>query len=184
MLFQLQHKVAQFRPNLALFLGHNSDIERTSRYMTRMVEKRTVPNDDYLLELVERTGLHPNVGANEARRRIRPHQEALLRWVYTTFVRQCRDRQIVPVFVYMPTVTELVEPWRVPDHDRIVANARDAGFKVIDLSGAYDGFTPAQLWIAENDGHPNALGNKLIAERLFPSLMEIAGVPVRASTNH
>jgi hypothetical protein len=184
MLFQFERKVTQFQPNLALFLGHNSDIERTSRYMTRMVEKETLPNDDYLAELVKLTGLHRDAGSNESRRRIRPHQEELLRWVYSTFVRQSRDRQIIPVFVYMPTVTELVEPWRAADRQRVITIARDSGFNVIDLTGAYDGYTPSQLWIAENDGHPNALGNRLIAERLYPPLIQAAGVTERADSRN
>jgi lysophospholipase L1-like esterase len=32
---------------------------------------------------------------------------------------------------------------------------------------------PSELWIAENDGHPNALGNRLIADRLQALLEEV-----------
>ena len=170
MLFQLQKKVVPFQPQMAIFLGHNNDLERTSRYFTRMVQKGTMPPDPYLVRLTDQTGMHPETGANEARRRIRPHQDDLLRWVYATFVRECQRRQITPVFVYMPTVTESLEPWHVPERERVLTRARDAGFFVIDLTGAYNGYAAQQLWIAENDGHPNALGNRLLADRLFARL--------------
>ena len=167
MLFQLDRKVVPFQPNMAIFLGHHSDLERTSRYWTRMVQKGTMPRAGYLRELVNQTGMRPDSGANEARRRIRPHQQQLLRWTYAEFVNACRRRQIVPVFVYMPTVTEMTEPWRAPDRAQTLALAQETGFQVIDLTGAYEGYAAPQLWIAENDGHPNALGNRLLADRLF-----------------
>lgn len=170
MLFQLQKKVAPFTPQMAIFLGHNNDLERTSRYFTRMVQKGTMPPDPYLVGLKDRVGMHPQTGANEARRRIRPHQDDLLRWVYNSFVQECQRRHMTPVFVYMPTVTESLEPWHAPERERLLSRARDAGFFVIDLTGAYNGHLAQQLWIAENDGHPNALGNQLLADRLYARL--------------
>ena len=170
MLFQLQRKVLPFQPQMAIFLGHNNDLERTSRYFTRMVQKDTMPVDDYLLGIQQASGMKSDTGANEARRRIRPYQEDLLQWVYSSFVRECRQRSITPVFVYMPTVTEPLEPWHAPERARLLERARQAGFQVIDLTGAYEGYTAPQLWIAENDGHPNALGNQLLADRLYARL--------------
>lgn len=172
MLVQLERKVASFAPHMALFLGHHNDLERTSRYWTRMVQKGTLPNSGYLRELMARTGMHPNAGANEARRRVRPYQDELLAWVYTTFVDECRRRQIVPIFVYMPTVIEPTEPWRAAERQRTIDVARKAGFRVIDLTGAYDEHDVTELWIAPNDGHPNAVGNKLIADKLLAAFAE------------
>jgi hypothetical protein len=68
----------------------------------------------------------------------------------------------------------MTEPWRAADRTQALALAREAGFQVVDLTGAYGGYTAPQLWIAENDGHPNALGNRLLADRLFETLASAA----------
>ena len=184
MLIQLERKVADFKPHVALFLGHVTDIESTSRYWTRMVQKGTLPYDPYFEDLIERTGLRPDSGPNESRRRMKPYREELLKWVYATFVEECRRRDIKPVFVYMQTVTELDEPWRAEDRRRILELAREAGFPIIDLTGAYKGYSSAQLWIAVNDSHPNALGNRLLADRLYTLLSETHTVATRPGASN
>ena len=175
MLFQLDRKVVGFKPHMAMFLGHVSDLEGTSRYWARMVQKGTLPNDPYFEELTRRTGMRADSGPNEARRRMRPYKEELLRWVYASFVNECRRQNITPVFVYMQTVTEPDEPWRDHDRRRIIELAREAQFPVLDLTGVYNGYTSPQLWIAVNDGHPNALGNRLVADRLYELLSQQMG---------
>ena len=37
---------------------------------------------------------------------------------------------------------------------------------MLDLTGAYGDHLPAELWIEEDDVHPNALGHRLLADRL------------------
>ena len=53
---------------------------------------------------------------------------------------------------------------------------------VLDLTGVFEGRDPSTLWIAEGDGHANALGNRLMADRLYGLLQErraelIIGLP-------
>jgi D-alanyl-lipoteichoic acid acyltransferase DltB (MBOAT superfamily) len=166
-LSQLQRKVFSFEPQVVLYLGHASDLDRASTRWATMVRRNIAPQDSYLTELLRQTGLRSDTKPNEARRRIRAHTDELLGWVYRRIVDDCRHRQVLPVFVYMETVTELMQPWREADRALVLALARNAGFLVLDLTGAYNGRPPSDLWIRENDGHPNVLGNRLIAERLY-----------------
>jgi hypothetical protein len=166
-LSQLKRKVFAFEPEAVLYLGHASDLDRASTRWATMVQRGIAPQDPYLTALLRQTGLRRDTKPNEARRRIRAYTDELLGWVYRQIVDDCRHRQIVPVFVYMETVTEPLQAWRAADRASVLALARDAGFLVLDLTGAYEGRPPADLWIRENDGHPNVLGNRLIAERLY-----------------
>jgi hypothetical protein len=172
MLFQLDRKVLAFRPDVALFLGHVMDIESTSREWMSMVRKGTLPPEPFFLDLAARTGITAKTGANEARRRIRGHERELLLWVYRRFIERCREEGIVPVFVYMQAVTDIDETWRAADRPHVLAVAREAGFPILDLTGAYGSYAPSELWIAENDSHPNALGNQLLADRLYELLQQ------------
>jgi hypothetical protein len=168
----LSKKVFAFQPAMAMFLGHVSDQESTSRYWTKMMRRGTLPDIDYFHTLAERTGVTAETGPNEARRRMRPVEGELLQWVYSSFVQECRQRHIVPVFVYMQLVTEPAETWRAQDREHVLRTAKEAGFTVINLTGTYDGYAPTDLWIAEGDGHPNALGNRLVAQKLYALLAQ------------
>jgi alginate O-acetyltransferase complex protein AlgI len=171
MLFQLEKKVFLFQPRTVLYLGHYADLQLAAVQLIRMVGKGIVPSGSYLEELVQRAGLRKGMGATESRRRIRPYADELIAWVYTTFVAECAKRNVHPVFVYFETVTESTEPWRVSERTKILAAAEAAGFTTINLVGVYRNQPPATLWVVENDGHPNALGSRLIAEQLYADLI-------------
>ncbi len=171
-LYQLERKVFAFEPDMAIFVGHASDRDSIAGQFVRMVRRGVLPADPFLEDLVRRTGLTPDEGLNEGRRRVKPYEAELLRWVYGRFVTLCRARGITPVFLYMQQVTEPAEAWREADRAQVLATAREAGLSVLDLSGVFEGRDPTSLWIAVGDGHANALGNKLIADKLYGLLQQ------------
>ncbi|MFN8548521.1 MAG: SGNH/GDSL hydrolase family protein [Candidatus Eisenbacteria bacterium] len=165
-LYQFEHKVLGFDPNLVIYFGHSNDLDHAQRQCTRMVLKEVETPYPAVRELVARAGIRPGMGSHESTRRMRPHDSELLTLIYARIVSDCRERGIVPIFAYLPGVTESAETWRARDRVRVLQAAHDAGFTVLDLTGVFDGQDPSRLWITENDQHPNALGNRLIAERL------------------
>ena len=171
MLYQLQRKVLAFEPDAIFYLGHASDLDRASRRWATMIQRGNAPATPYLADLQRQTGLRADTQPTEARRRMKPYTDELLGWVYREIVEDCRQRQVLPVYVYLETVTEPVETWRAADRAQVLSLAQHAGFVVLDLTGAYEGRPPSTLWIAENDGHANALGNRLIAERLYQLML-------------
>lgn len=171
-LFQLERKVFQFRPGAVLYLGHASDIDRTSSQFARLIRKGFVLSDPFLKDLAQRTGIHATTGPTEARRRLKPYTAELQEWVYRTMVVRCRERGIRPVFVYLETVTEPTEPWRPEQRASVIGMATAAGFEIVDLTGVYSPYQPSDLWILKNDGHANVLGNRLIGNRLHDLLRE------------
>ena len=170
MLYQLERKVFAFEPHMAMFVGHVSDLEGTSRRWARMVRGGSLPPDPFHDDLLRRSGLTPQAGPNEARRRLKPFERELLGWVYRRFVTECRERGITPVFVYMQKVTEPGETWSAQERGQILALAAEAGFPVLNLSGVFHNRGRENLWIAENDAHPNALGSRLVADKLYELL--------------
>jgi hypothetical protein len=167
MLYQLEKKVLPFNPDAALFLGHAGDPGRTATQWVRLLQKRLLPSEPYFEELARRTGITTDTRPTEARRRMKPYTKELMGWVYAKFVADCRARGVQPLFVYMETVTEPLQAWTAAQRIEVLDLARAAGFEIVDLTGAYDGHAPSDLWIAQNDGHPNVLGNRLIADQLY-----------------
>lgn len=174
-LVQLENKAFDFDPTVALFFAHGNDPERTMRHFCQMTERGVLSPHPYLRELVQRARIGEDMGANEAMRRVRPYTRELLGWVYAQMVIDCRAHGVVPVFCYLEGVNERDEAWRQSDRALVMELARAAGFTIIELGQVYGDYQPAELWVMENDGHPNALGNRLIADRLYPLLFDENG---------
>jgi D-alanyl-lipoteichoic acid acyltransferase DltB (MBOAT superfamily) len=171
-LYQFERKVRAFEPDMTMFVGHASDIAETSRWWARMVKNGVLPRTPFNADLLRRSGLTPDAGPNEARRRMKPFEEELLRRVYGQLVAESRQRGSTPVFVYMERVTDPADVEAALQRDRMLGLASAAGFAVLDLSGVFHHRGAEPLWIAEHDIHPNALGNRLLADTLYTLLME------------
>ena len=170
MLFQLDRKVFGFAPDMAMFVGHESDLRATSRWWARMVHTSVLPRNAFNDDLLRRSGLTADAGPNETRRRLRPFEPELLGWVYRQFVAECRERGVTPSFVYLEKVTDDADPDVSLARQRVTSLAANAGFIVLDASDVFDRRGSEPLGIAENDDHANAAGNRLIAERLYTLL--------------
>ena len=171
-LYQFERKVRGFEPDMMMLVGHASDVSETSRWWARMVEKGVLPHTPFNVELLRRSGLTSEAGPNEARRRMAPFEQALLGWVYGRLVAESRQRGITPVFLYMEKVTDPADAEAKLQRDRILALASAAGFAVLDLSAVFHHRGAEPLWIDARDAHPNAAGNRLIADRLYTLLMD------------
>jgi hypothetical protein len=85
---------------------------------------------------------------------------------YKGIVSDCRKRGVTPVWIFLP----------MPGFDQFPASlgellknmAREAGFVVIDLSNWEEGHSNDEVML--DMYHPNALGHRLIAARLFEAL--------------
>jgi hypothetical protein len=92
---------------------------------------------------------------------------------YTGIVEQCRKQNIKPVWVFLPTTSDLLTTEKI-DEVRKIAMA--AGFKTFVLDNAYFGANGRNIVMSETDSHPNKLGHFLISQAFYNLLAD--------STNH
>jgi hypothetical protein len=97
----------------------------------------------------------------EAERRLSLAGDSLVEWTLANIAKVSREHGAVPVFVALDEVADPPEV-QVP----ALQQAQAAGFLVFNLFDLWQGHDKTALRIAEWDTHPNANGNRLIAERL------------------
>ena len=163
-------KALDMAPQAVYYVATGYEASRAARYLTDVVRKQIAIPYPYLRETVAKAGLDAGMDQDAMLRRLRPFQSEILAWTYAAMTQECRERGVIPVLVFLPHVED--GPWRetIPE---ILATAADAGFTVIDLDGVFRNHDPASVRVAEWDNHPNALGHRLVADRLYDALVAL-----------
>jgi hypothetical protein len=112
-------------------------------------------------------GIPTRMPWHEAERRLRYASPELVQATLVEMKRIAQTHGAAPVFLGLDIVEE--PPGEPPP---VLQSARDAGFVVFDLFSLWRGRDANALRIAEWDNHPNAEGNRVIADRLATLLQE------------
>jgi hypothetical protein len=116
--------------------------------------------DPYLEDLMKRLGIDEKTAEPIVRKRLSPHAEELLNWSYRRIVEICKQNGIPCYFMMLPMLD-------VNEDDVNMRLAKEAGFVVLDALDTYKGHAPNPLRVVEWDGHPNAVGHRLLAKKVF-----------------
>jgi lysophospholipase L1-like esterase len=89
------------------------------------------------------------------------------------------ERGIELVVMIIPAMTKFSDAtYPIKEyHQAVAAFCREHGIKVLDLLPAFWGIDGTQFWISSTDGHPNARGQRLIAEALAGFLAPLLDSP-------
>jgi hypothetical protein len=171
-LMVLEQKGLAFQPNTLFFVAHQHEEASAALYLAdRISAGADLPYGD-LIELARRAGVEAGGTREETERRLKPIQSEILSWTYRRIVAVSRAHDILPVWIFMPT---LEDPVREEDVAQLAQLAEDSGFIVLNLADAYENQDVDSLVVAYWDRHPNATGHRLIAERLYQALREKGG---------
>ena len=166
----LDHKVFAFDPDAILFVTHQDEFLAAAKHLSGLVAARTPLRYPYLEEVVRREGVTPDMAPGEVQVRLQLSGPQVLHGVYRDTVAECRRRGVVPVWVYapMPGIVEVT----IKSSD-LVELAEEAGFVVINLANWAEDHDPDEVKIDRH--HANALGHRLLAERLEAALRATPG---------
>lgn len=172
----IESKALRFEPDAILYIAHETEADKTITELARILERRIALPYPELLRIAERAGVRPGTPRSIARRRLYPVAGEIVDRAYRHLVALCRSRDVEPIWAFVPMpATAMYGPAAAADarDPRVAAllrSARGAGFRVLDLSGVYDGEHLPDLWVADWDRHPNARAHELIADRLYELL--------------
>jgi hypothetical protein len=125
-----------------------------------------VPFDNFRA-LLGALGIETRMPGREATMRLRPLVDEIIRWTFLRIASLSREHGAVPVFLALenvkdPPIGEM----------NFLQEAEVARLLVFNLFGLWQGYDKAAFQIAEWDEHPNAAGNRVIADRLFEMIQQ------------
>lgn len=164
----LPAKVMPFEPDVILLEGIDG-IQWVINELSNAAQKEVPVPFGPVREIMAEADVSPGLARVVAAQRLKPHDRELLQWMFDDFARQCRERGIAILAVFLP------RPESIDGEAELIAEqqemARKAGFTILEASDAYREMgEPSDLWIAPWDKHPNAAGHRMLADRIYTSL--------------
>ncbi|MDQ3185273.1 MAG: hypothetical protein M3Q16_02190 [Pseudomonadota bacterium] len=160
-------KALEFEPDAIFYVATGREISRATRYLVEAVQKNVDIPFEHLRDIIARAGLTSDMDETAALKRINPFSNEILSWTYRRIAERSREKNALPVFVFLPQVREGTWQEETPETLRM---AEDAGFIIINLADVYRDQDIATIRLAEWDDHPNVRGHTLIASRLYNEL--------------
>lgn len=164
----LENKVLAFQPNAIFCFAHTRDENRTADYLGEIADL-PIPYSE-LREIMQRAGLTKKTKHKRALQLLEPFKYEIMSWAYSRMVQICRERNILPIWVCLPSATGRNDSVYATELIRV---ATEAGFIVLNMTDVYDSGKGAYLQVAPWDTHPNAKGHRLIANRLYDELQKM-----------
>jgi hypothetical protein len=165
----IDRKVLAFEPDALYYVAHQDELFGPVQHLAKLVAQHDPLPYPCLAEVVHKAGITPDTSQGMTEALLRPLARDIVLGVYRDLIGECRRRGILAVWIWLPIPGIAEAP---ADSTAIVSLAEEAGFMVVNLADWADGHRPAEVKRAEADHHPNALGHRLIAERLDAMLRQ------------
>lgn len=163
----LNHRALEFEPDAVFYVSHAAELDWiVARLAAAVRADRPIPYDR-LRQIVRSADLHKGTRQELMTAKLAPYASELLQWVYGGVVSDCRDKGIVPCWVYVPNNIKATSHGT---REELFNRARRAGFVIIDLSSAYDGASIESLQLSDTDGHPSVFAHSLLADTLHAGI--------------
>jgi hypothetical protein len=161
----VEKKVLASHPDALLYTAHDSDEERAVSHLAKAVFRRVSIPYPELSHIAAVAANAPSEDAAAAR--LKPFGREIVAWAYRQMVSRCLSNGIRPVWMFLPAPH--VERNRLGYLKEL---AQDAGFQAFDFSDVFVGHDLSRLKVSEVDYHPNAVGHRVLADRLYDVLRD------------
>lgn len=164
--FLLEEKGYAFSPDALFCINHARDLPRMVKFLLE-TPVELVPYDE-IRHLMEKAGAgEDDSNNNKLARRMNRQAKKMIFWAYSRIVNGCRERGILPVWIALPSEAGMNDKKAAGELEEL---ARLAGFFTLNLADAYEGHTTVSLQVAPWDKHPNEIGHRILADRIYEAL--------------
>jgi hypothetical protein len=161
-------RALDLQPHAVYYVATGREIGRSVHYLVNATRDRLDIPFEPLRQIVQTAGVTPDMDEVTGVKALSPYGPEILSYIYRQITDRSRARGVVPVWIFLPQVSQ--GQW-VEETPEIVKIAQDAGFLMINMEDVYEKHDVATLRLAEWDDHPNVLGHEVVAQRLYEELM-------------
>jgi hypothetical protein len=165
----LDRKVLAFEPDAVYYFAHQDELLGPPKHLAGLVFRGRALPYSCLTEVVRKAGVSRDLSYATIEVQLTRFGPEIVLGLYHDFVEHCRKRGILPVWIYVPMPGIVDVPVQSAD---VVRLAEQAGFVVLNLADWSAGYHPVDVKLNAADHHANALGHRLLAERLMAVLRQ------------
>ena len=168
--FELMQKIVPtYKPDEIILFAHTDELRRFNNFFCRYIKNGTDLKYDFLKKIKLEAGANQHQSRMEIKERLFPFMPAITAFCYKGIIDQCKKQNIKPVWVFLPTTSDLLTPQKI---DEVRTLAVNAGFETYVLNNAYSNAKGRNITMSETDTHPNKLGHFLIAQSFYNLLAD------------
>jgi hypothetical protein len=175
-LYVFEEDALKFQPNAVFYVAHQLEETILVRNLANRIYIGVEMPYEFLSALIERANIQPDMPMEAIEEQLKPFGQELVAWTYERVVALARERDMLPVWIFLPTFEGTMSE---DIKNSLLLTAEEAGFIPIDLSKIYDDQEIRNITVAEWDLHPNRNGHALIARNLYEALL--ANPEIRAA---
>nr|MBX2822911.1 SGNH/GDSL hydrolase family protein [Rhodothermaceae bacterium] len=169
-------QVFDFEPDAILYIAQPGEVRRTiERFLPAIMNNHTIRSPE-LKAILEKSGITDGMKRAEARDRLYQLDEELVQWGYKQIADLATEHNAETFIAYLPNTARQFEDGEIGYLNDLV---HSMGYKTVSLEGVYDSHSLESLQIAPWDLHPNPMGHKLIADKLFEKLFHTGAISDR-----
>ena len=175
-LVRLEQGGFEFAPDAVMFSVAAADQQFLVQHLRKTLIQGINPPSDYrefLEGIARKARVHGRMSDVMIERRLLPYVAEMYEWTFRRLGQQCALRGAHPLVIFRPDPVD-IEGLEPAARSEMLRLARAAGLEVIDLSPAFDSVANRdKLILAKWDQHTNALGHRLLANKLYESLVPV-----------
>jgi len=160
--------IPELDPQVVIYTCHSHEIERAMASLFRAYKAGKKIEYEYITDLFEELDLSKSVDETAFNRAMLPEMPNLIEWGLTHIKQQVESMGAIPVWMFVPSLDGKV------DHEEdkeLIQMAERLGFYILDLRGFSGSRSQEELIIGLWNRHPNALGHKLLAKKMYAEMI-------------
>jgi hypothetical protein len=168
---QIERIGLDFSPDAVIIAVSSLEDRFLIEHLSTALRENRLPPYLQLAELLRQANVSAGNSDAVIRKRLRHWTARLIGWTFRQFAEDCSRRGIRAFLLYRPSADSGAgsDPAARAEFARLAAEAR---IDVLDLSPAFDTVADRTTLIrAEWDTHTNALGHRLLADKLYEELL-------------
>ncbi|MEW4451648.1 hypothetical protein AB1L30_03080 [Bremerella sp. JC817] len=163
----LRAKVFDFQPDAIWYVAHQGEFQGPPRHIAQFQQKGHALLYPCIDEILDEAGITSQTSQGAVEVLLQARAEAITECIYTGINQDCREREILPVWIYLP-IPEILE--ETASDDAIVGVAKRSGMVTLDLRKWSEGIDSTTLKIGSADHHLNAMGHSVAAEAIWRAI--------------